>query len=340
MSALRFMAVFLSAAAHVGLIAFLMMETRDITPTEAQAPMEVSLQDIPDKSDSVKTDSAIAVPVLPPEPPEQMARISEAPAAVLPKPDVSPMLQPSEPPETATEIIRPSPPPAAVKPNEPAAEQPVVPPPQPAQDPPLAPSEQPQPAPNPLLPVEEPAFVRPADPAPISSNNATTETELKTSEPSNPSPPKPAVSKNIAPEVRPQPIAPSTRPRSPPKPKMVAALPEPSHDPVGASKIPPPVQQSQNNQNIRAAFLASLSARLRSRMAFPAGAPAGLVVVHFAIDRTGSVVSRQVIKSSGSKQLDDAALDMVARAAPFPAIPEGLAGNRFDVTQPLNFHGH
>jgi periplasmic protein TonB len=340
MSALRFMAAFLSAAAHVGLIAFLMMEARDVTPTEAQAPMEVSVQDIPDKSDSVKTDSAIAVPVLPPEPPEPMARVSEAPSAVIIKPDDLPMLRPSEPPETAPEIIRPSHPPAAVKPNEPAAEQPVAPPPQPAQDPALPPLEQPQPAPDPLLPVEEPAFVRPADPVPVSSNNAKTETELKTSEPSDPSPPKPAVSKKIVPEVRPQPPAPSTRPRSPPKPKMVAALPEPSHDPVSVPKIAPPVQQSENNQNIRAAFLASLSSRLRSRMVFPAGAPAGLVVVQFAIDRTGSVVSRQVIKSSGSKQLDDAALDMVARAAPFPAIPEGLAGKRFEVTQPLNFHGH
>lgn len=51
----------------------------------------------------------------------------------------------------------------------------------------------------------------------------------------------------------------------------------------------------------------------------------GVVVVRFTVAPSGHVVSRDVVSSSGSKLLDDAALATVDRASPLPPLPEKLA---------------
>jgi len=52
----------------------------------------------------------------------------------------------------------------------------------------------------------------------------------------------------------------------------------------------------------------------------------GKVVIVFTLDASGQLLSRKVLKSSGSKSVDDAAIATLDRAAPFPPVPESVGG--------------
>lgn len=51
----------------------------------------------------------------------------------------------------------------------------------------------------------------------------------------------------------------------------------------------------------------------------------GSVVVEFSVDRNGKLLSSQIAKSCGIKQLDRAAINALKRASPFTPLPESLA---------------
>ena len=63
----------------------------------------------------------------------------------------------------------------------------------------------------------------------------------------------------------------------------------------------------------------------------------GVVTLEFAIERSGRVLSARVKNGSGYPALDQAALDMVARASPVPAIPDALARERLSLAIPIEF---
>ena len=50
----------------------------------------------------------------------------------------------------------------------------------------------------------------------------------------------------------------------------------------------------------------------------------GVAIVRFTVDRTGQVISSEVLKSSGSPILDEEALALVKRASPFPLPPNTI----------------
>jgi protein TonB len=54
-------------------------------------------------------------------------------------------------------------------------------------------------------------------------------------------------------------------------------------------------------------------------------------LVSFAVDASGRVTSSRIARSSGSAELDRAALAMVQRASPLPAPPPELAGSSITV---------
>ncbi|HYB98388.1 MAG TPA: TonB family protein [Candidatus Limnocylindrales bacterium] len=56
------------------------------------------------------------------------------------------------------------------------------------------------------------------------------------------------------------------------------------------------------------------------------------------IDRRGRVVSRAIEQSSGERLLDNAALEMVDRANPFPALPDEYPHETFVVRYSFDFH--
>lgn len=58
-------------------------------------------------------------------------------------------------------------------------------------------------------------------------------------------------------------------------------------------------------------------------------------IVRFVLSRSGSVRSVRLVRSSGSKKLDKAALSAVRRASPFPKPPGNLGGSGLDFTIPF-----
>jgi len=63
----------------------------------------------------------------------------------------------------------------------------------------------------------------------------------------------------------------------------------------------------------------------------------GRVVLAFTLRADGRLAGVRVAESSGSELLDEAALQAVRDAAPFPPFPEGVGRERWDFTLPLYF---
>jgi periplasmic protein TonB len=57
----------------------------------------------------------------------------------------------------------------------------------------------------------------------------------------------------------------------------------------------------------------------------------------FSIDRTGRVLASRIVHSSGSEALDQEALALVRRAAPFPPPPVGLPDDRLLFVVPVRY---
>ncbi len=56
----------------------------------------------------------------------------------------------------------------------------------------------------------------------------------------------------------------------------------------------------------------------------------------FTLNASGGVTGVRVVRSSGARLLDEAAAEMVRRAAPFPPIPAGL-GATITIQAPIAF---
>lgn len=81
--------------------------------------------------------------------------------------------------------------------------------------------------------------------------------------------------------------------------------------------------------------------RLRRALRYPGEARRerlrGEVHVSFSVSANGGVASARVVRSSGHQVLDQAALETIRRAAPFPAIPTAAGRRSWDFTVPLAF---
>lgn len=63
----------------------------------------------------------------------------------------------------------------------------------------------------------------------------------------------------------------------------------------------------------------------------------GEAIVELLLDGSGKLKSKKIIQSSGFETLDKQALEMVDKAAPFPAPPEVLRGSNFSIKVPIPF---
>jgi periplasmic protein TonB len=63
----------------------------------------------------------------------------------------------------------------------------------------------------------------------------------------------------------------------------------------------------------------------------------GTTTVAFKIDRSGKVLSSQVVASSGNKALDAEALALTQRASPVPAPPADITGSTLYLKVPVRF---
>ena len=96
----------------------------------------------------------------------------------------------------------------------------------------------------------------------------------------------------------------------------------------------------QTAQAIRAKYETEISSWIQRHKYYPpaAGGREGRAVIRMRIDRAGNVRYYAIEQSSGMAALDDAALDMIRRANPVPAVPENYpAANLVEFLIPITF---
>lgn len=96
----------------------------------------------------------------------------------------------------------------------------------------------------------------------------------------------------------------------------------------------------QTAQAVRARYEQEISGWIQQHKLYPAtaGGREGRVVVRMRIDRAGNVRYYAIEQSSGLAVFDDAAIDMIQRANPVPAVPVNYpAGNLVEFLIPISF---
>jgi protein TonB len=150
------------------------------------------------------------------------------------------------------------------------------------------------------------------------------------------------------------PVPPDVRPRAKPrpeapKPKAVAksAAPKPRTEsprpPAAASTATASAASGAGRPDPDA--LAGYSAAVRKKiMRHRADVGAGVrknqkVTVSFTVSAGGGISGVRIVQSSGNRALDDAAVTMVRRAVPLPAIPPEIGRTSLRLSLPVRFDG-
>jgi protein TonB len=88
-------------------------------------------------------------------------------------------------------------------------------------------------------------------------------------------------------------------------------------------------------------WMKAVSERVSQFFYYPESALAvhrtGLVMLHFVVRRDGRIERLEIGKSSGDRELDKAAIDIVRKAQPLPPIPDRMHADRVDGELPINF---
>jgi periplasmic protein TonB len=119
------------------------------------------------------------------------------------------------------------------------------------------------------------------------------------------------------------------------KPEPVAALAAPV--PTAPQSAPAPAERAAAPTVAKWERL--LVAQLERHKRYPpqARGKVGETRLAFSIDRTGRVLASRIVHSSGSEALDQEALALVRRAAPFPPPPAGLPDDRLSFMVPIRY---
>ena len=195
----------------------------------------------------------------------------------------------------------------------------------------FAPPEVVQPDPTPPVEEQKPEEVVP--PPPVEA--ATPPPEETAPEPEPPPPPKP--DELTVPEEKPVP------PPKVEKPKVAQPVKKPpAPKPVRQASVAPTAgAPSVGSSASQADWHGLLRAALLRNKHYPSEAASnhetGSVVIAFAVDRSGHVLSRHVVRSSGHASLDQEALATVDRSQPLPAPPSDISPGDLKMTVPLNF---
>jgi protein TonB len=107
----------------------------------------------------------------------------------------------------------------------------------------------------------------------------------------------------------------------------------------GPRSIAPAQGTGESAQRMRATWQKELSAHLDKHKRYPAARSqkSAEIVVGFALDRMGHVLSASIVKGSGDAAFDEAALAMVRRSDPVPQPPPLVADEGLSFTLPVIF---
>ena len=100
---------------------------------------------------------------------------------------------------------------------------------------------------------------------------------------------------------------------------------------------PPAPKAAQSKSNWEAQVLSALNKVKRYPRIASARRQQGVPYIRFVIDRNGKLISVGLERRSGFAALDREALDLPARAQPFPRPPKDVTGETIELIVPVEF---
>ena len=117
------------------------------------------------------------------------------------------------------------------------------------------------------------------------------------------------------------------------------ATPSSEAIPEGPRSVAPAIGSGETTRRMRATWQKELVAHLDKHKRYPAARAqkSAEIMVSFALDRMGRVLSSSIVKGSGDAAFDEAALAMLKRADPVPMPPPLVADEGLSFTLPVIF---
>ena len=117
------------------------------------------------------------------------------------------------------------------------------------------------------------------------------------------------------------------------------ATPSSENIPEGKRSVAPAQGTGESVRRIRATWQKELIAHLDKHKRYPAerSLKSAEILISFALDRMGHVLSTTIVKGSGDAAFDQAALAMVRKSDPVPPPPPAVADEGLSFTLPVIF---
>jgi len=135
-------------------------------------------------------------------------------------------------------------------------------------------------------------------------------------------------------------------PPPPPEPSQAVVAPpdEPPPQPIEQPKPPTPAVPARvkgGAPRVEPSWQTALVRHLQQYKRYPSDAQSrgeeGVVQLSFTVDRSGHVLSREIARSSGHRELDNEVMSMIERAQPLPPFPASMPQAKLDLTVPIRF---
>jgi len=119
-----------------------------------------------------------------------------------------------------------------------------------------------------------------------------------------------------------------------PLPQQMAAVPQ---ETIIAMRESSGEEKKGGDATAHREYLGSLRTHLESAKVNPRTTLVGTAVVRLTVKSDGALVTHRIVKSSGSRVLDNAAIASIQKASPFPPIPSEVGRDTIEVSVPFRF---
>lgn len=253
-------------------------------------------------------------------------------------------IQPSELPAVVMiDMAPPTAAPSAPSESIPNEAQPEAAAPDPTPDPvPDVPTPEPIPEPEPqTVTAQEPPPLEPVVPDPPKVEEVIPPTPVQEKAAVALPPPPPKVQPKPKPVPKPKPKVVEHKPPKPVQATRRAERQEARRPPAEASGAQTtaslPSASNGSSAASRASWQSQLVAYLQRNLRYPPGSRGGgSAAISFSLNRQGRVLSASLVRSSGTPELDQAALSLFHGGLPPP--PPDVSGNSFSFTIPIRFN--